>query len=69
MNDEERRNSLASIAAGGGPSIELDTIDNLAHPTACNLILLVERSLASTGVGVNLQSSWERASVSMSDHA
>jgi hypothetical protein len=25
-----------------GPSIELDTIDNLAQPTTCNLILLVE---------------------------
>jgi hypothetical protein len=26
------------------PSIEPDTIDNLAHPTACNLILLVRGS-------------------------
>jgi hypothetical protein len=41
MSDEERRSSLASIAAGGGLSIKLDTIDNLAQPTASNLILLV----------------------------
>jgi hypothetical protein len=26
------------------PSIEPDTIDNLAQPTACNIILLVEGS-------------------------
>jgi hypothetical protein len=53
MSDEERRSSLASTAAGGGrphedletpasgPSIEPDTIDNLAQPTACSLMLLV----------------------------
>jgi hypothetical protein len=54
MSDEERRSSLASTVAGGGrphenlqepvsgPSIELDMIDNLDQPTACNLMLLVE---------------------------
>jgi hypothetical protein len=42
MSDVERRSSLASIAAGGGPSIELDTIDNLAQPIACSPILLVK---------------------------
>jgi hypothetical protein len=41
MSDEEHRSILASIAAGGGPSIEPDTIDNLAQPTICSLILLV----------------------------
>jgi hypothetical protein len=53
MSDEERRSSLASIAARGGrpredlqvpasgPSIEPDTVDNLAQPIACNLMLLV----------------------------
>jgi hypothetical protein len=41
MSDEERRSILASTAAGVGPSIESDTIDNLAQPTACNLILMV----------------------------
>jgi hypothetical protein len=53
MSDEQRRSSLASIAAGGewqhedlkapvsGPSIEPDIIDNLAQPIACNLMLLV----------------------------
>jgi hypothetical protein len=45
MSDEERRSSLASIVAGGGrSSIEPDTIDNLAQPTACNLILLIRES-------------------------
>jgi hypothetical protein len=54
MSDEERRSSLASTIAGGkrphedlqapasGPSIELDTIDNLAQPTVSSLMLLVE---------------------------
>jgi hypothetical protein len=41
MSDEERRSSLASTAAEGGPSIEPDTIDNLAQPIAYNIILLV----------------------------
>jgi hypothetical protein len=53
MSDEECRSFLASTAAGGGrlhedfqapafgPSIELDMIDNLAQPIACNLMLLV----------------------------
>jgi hypothetical protein len=41
MSDEERRSSLASTAAEGGPSIESDMIDNLVQRTACNLILLV----------------------------
>jgi hypothetical protein len=41
MSDEEHRSSLASIAAGGGLSIEPYMIDNLTQPTACNLILLV----------------------------
>jgi hypothetical protein len=56
MSDEEHRNNLASTARGGRPqgepqgheqplpSIEPDTIDNLAQPTACNLILLVRKS-------------------------
>jgi hypothetical protein len=44
MSDEERRSRLASIAAGGGPSIEPDTIDNLTQPIACNLILSVRGS-------------------------
>jgi hypothetical protein len=51
MSDEERRSSLASTTAGGGrqhedlqasvsgSSIESDTIDNLAQPTTCILIL------------------------------
>jgi hypothetical protein len=53
MSDDERRSSLASTTAGGGrphedlqapasgPLIDLDTIDNLAQPTAYNLMLLV----------------------------
>jgi hypothetical protein len=53
MSDEEHRSSLASIAGGGRPqgdpqgheqtlpSIKPDTIDNLAQPTTCSLILLV----------------------------
>jgi hypothetical protein len=42
MSDKEHMSSLASIVARGGPSsIESDTIDNLAQPTAWNLILLV----------------------------
>jgi hypothetical protein len=53
MCDEERRRSLASTVARGGrlhedlqapasgPSIEPDTIDNLAPPVACSLMLLV----------------------------
>jgi hypothetical protein len=45
MSDEECRSSLASTAAGGGPSsIDSDTIDNLAQPTTCSLILLVRGS-------------------------
>jgi hypothetical protein len=44
ISDEEHRSSLASTAAGGGPLIELDMIDNLTQPTACILILLVGRS-------------------------
>jgi hypothetical protein len=45
MSDEESRSILASTTAGGGPSsIEPNTIDNLAQPIACSLILLVERS-------------------------
>jgi hypothetical protein len=54
MSDEERWSSLTSTTAGGGrphenlqapvsgPSIEPNTIDNLAQPTTCNLMLLVE---------------------------
>jgi hypothetical protein len=52
MSDEERRSSLASEVGGRRPqgeqhlpSIELDTIDNLARSTTCNLILLVGGSL------------------------
>jgi hypothetical protein len=53
MSDEERRRSLASTVAGGGrlhedlqapasgPSIKPDTIDNLAQPVTCSLMLLV----------------------------
>jgi hypothetical protein len=41
MSDEEHRSSLASTTAGGGPSIEPNTIDNLAQSIACSLILLV----------------------------
>jgi hypothetical protein len=42
MSDEERRSSLSSISAGGGPSsIDPDMIDNLAQPTTCSHILLV----------------------------
>jgi hypothetical protein len=42
MSDEERRSSLSSISAGGGPSsIDPDMIDNLAQPTTCSYILLV----------------------------
>jgi hypothetical protein len=55
MSDEERMTSLASIAWGGRshgdlqvpvsePSIELDTINNLAQLTACSLTLLVGAS-------------------------
>jgi hypothetical protein len=45
MSDEERRSSLASTAARGGPSsIEPDMIDNLAQPIAYNLILFVRGS-------------------------
>jgi hypothetical protein len=56
MSDEERRCRLAYTTAGGGrphedlqapvsgPSIEPDTVDNLAQPTSCNLMLLVGRS-------------------------
>jgi hypothetical protein len=45
MSDEEHRSSLASTAAGGGPSlIESYTIDNLAQRIACNLILLARGS-------------------------
>jgi hypothetical protein len=63
-NEEERRSSLASIAAAPnteladqasagsvpqenplgamfGPSLETDTIDTLAHPTPCNLIITI----------------------------
>jgi hypothetical protein len=61
MSEEERRSSLASIAAApmnteptdqvpesGRPqeptqhSLESDTIDNLAHPTICDLVVVVE---------------------------
>jgi hypothetical protein len=41
MSGKECRSSLGSTAAGGGPSIKPDTIDNLAQPTTCNIILLV----------------------------
>jgi hypothetical protein len=42
MSDEECRSSLAyTIVGGGSSSIEPYTIDNLAQPAACNLILLV----------------------------
>jgi hypothetical protein len=41
MSDKECRSCLASTAPRGGPSIELDTIDNLAQPIACSIILLV----------------------------
>jgi hypothetical protein len=53
MSDEERRSSLASVVAGGGwphedlqapaskPSIEPDTMHNLAQSTACSLMLMV----------------------------
>jgi hypothetical protein len=53
MSDKERTSSLASTTEGGWPqgesqgheqplsSIEPDTIDNLAQPITCNLILLV----------------------------
>jgi hypothetical protein len=45
MSDNECRSSLASTAARVGPSsIEPGTIDNLAQPTTCNLILLVGES-------------------------
>jgi hypothetical protein len=64
MSDEERRSSLASTTAGGGrpqedlqalvagPSIELDTIDNLAQLTACNLMLLVRSFQMEVGRGL-----------------
>jgi hypothetical protein len=54
MSDEEHRSSLASTTGGGGrphedlrapasrPSIESNTIDNLAQPIAYSLMLLVE---------------------------
>jgi hypothetical protein len=54
MSDKECRSSLASTTARGGrphedlqapasePSIDPDMIDNLAQPTACNIILIVE---------------------------
>jgi hypothetical protein len=52
MSDNERRSSFASIARSRWPqgeqpppSIEADMIDNLAQPTACNLILLVGGSI------------------------
>jgi hypothetical protein len=63
MSDEERRSSLASMAVGGGrphedlhaptsgPSIEPDTIDNLAQPIACNLMLLVRSYRMEVGEG------------------
>jgi hypothetical protein len=53
MSDKKHRTSLASTSAGGGrphedlqapasgPSIEPDTIFNLAQSTACSLMLLV----------------------------
>jgi hypothetical protein len=49
MSNEERRSSLASTTAGvdnrqapaSRPSIEPDTIDNLAQPIACSHMLLV----------------------------
>jgi hypothetical protein len=56
INDEQCRSSLASTAARGGrphedlqapasgPSIKPDTIDNLARPTTCSLMLLVRGS-------------------------
>jgi hypothetical protein len=44
MSDEEHRNTLASTTTGGGPSIEPDTINNLAQPTACSIILLIRGS-------------------------
>jgi hypothetical protein len=52
-NEEERRSSLASTVTAGsvpqenllvatsGPSLEPDTIDTLAHPTPCNLIITI----------------------------
>jgi hypothetical protein len=43
-SDKERRSSLASTVARGGPSIESDMIDNLAQPIAYTLILLVGES-------------------------
>jgi hypothetical protein len=64
MSDEERRSNLASIVAGGershedlqapasGPSIKLDTIDNLAQPTVCSLMLLVGRYRMEVGRGI-----------------
>jgi hypothetical protein len=63
ISDEERRNSLASTTTGGGrphedllapasgPSIDLDTIDNLAQPTTCNLMLLVKAIEWRSGEG------------------
>jgi hypothetical protein len=58
MREEERRSSLASTAGGGWPqgeppvavspqlhsSMEPDIIDNLAQPTACNLVLMIRGS-------------------------
>jgi hypothetical protein len=64
MSDEDRRSSLASTIAGGGrphedvqapasgPSIEPDTIDNLAQPTACSLMLLVGSFRMEVGRGL-----------------
>jgi hypothetical protein len=63
MSDEERRSSLACMAVGGGrphedlhaptsgPSIEPDTIDNLAQPIACSLMLLVRSYRMEVGEG------------------
>jgi hypothetical protein len=64
MSDEECRSCLASTAPGGGrphedlhapasgPSIELDTIDNLAQPTACSLMLLIGSYRIEVGRGL-----------------
>jgi hypothetical protein len=64
MSDKERRSILASTTAGGGrphedlqalasgPSIEPDTIDNLAQPIVCNLMLLVGSYWMEVGRGL-----------------
>jgi hypothetical protein len=64
MCDEDHRSSLASTIAGGGrphedlqapasgPSIEPDTIDHLAQPTACSLMLLVGSFRMEFGKGL-----------------